>query len=393
MPAPGPPAENPRKHGKEKTANQTLLRNSSMTAGPVASGRRYGCLKSTPPVYVPGEGNRHAISADGATHTHSHPLVDLCAAHTTLTTTDHPSALNEPRALVVDAHDGGRTWLCALDSSRVHPEATFFKLQSIYSHLRHRPPSYITSCKNSGFCILASVVLVGVHSEPTPFRHHTNVASILSLTSQLGPDLCLHMGRCLQSTPIRSARAMWFVLRMYPKNSQALWLLFGFGDRMLTFSSSVALYIPVEPHRSVARSQASGALGSMMSIARTVTAGNCVSCQDSIIFVWLSFSFVWALPGLAIFQNLDFFDYFAIPESLLVNVKRCQIYHRPGVKQQKVATPGWRDHRPVHCTFTHKLCYVERQRSMRSGDADLLASVASEGTRRLELHCVGCCFG
>ena len=79
-------------------------------------------------------------------------------------------------------------------------------------------------------------------------------------------------------------------------------------------------------------------------------------------------------------------DYIAIPKAMLPQVKRCQIYHRSGAALQKIATPGWRDHRPLHCSFTHKLCYAEEKRQNSCGwDWELLARGVFSGTRRGEL--------
>ena len=52
-------------------------------------------------------------------------------------------------------------------------------------------------------------------------------------------------------------------------------------------------------------------------------------------------------------------DYIAIPSSLLPSVKSCAVFHCSGQRLQKIATPGWRDHRPLHRAFAHKLCYQQ----------------------------------
>ena len=71
---------------------------------------------------------------------------------------------------------------------------------------------------------------------------------------------------------------------------------------------------------------------------------------------------------------------------MLPQVKRCQIYHRSGAALQKIATPGWRDYRPLHCSFTHKLCYAEEKRQNSCGwEWELLARGVFSGTRRGEL--------
>ena len=48
-----------------------------------------------------------------------------------------------------------------------------------------------------------------------------------------------------------------------------------------------------------------------------------------------------------------------LPSSLLPSVNSCAVFHRSGQRLQKIATPGWRDHRPLHCAFAHKLCYEQ----------------------------------
>ena len=48
-------------------------------------------------------------------------------------------------------------------------------------------------------------------------------------------------------------------------------------------------------------------------------------------------------------------------------VKRCKIFHKSGAILQKIATPGWRDRRPVHGTF-----YVTLSNSVRSSFARIV---------------------
>ena len=79
-------------------------------------------------------------------------------------------------------------------------------------------------------------------------------------------------------------------------------------------------------------------------------------------------------------------DYIAIPKSMLQRVGNCRIFHRSGALLQKIAAPGWRDHRPLHCSFTHKLCYANdgRTKGVR-WNWELLARGVFTGARRHEL--------
>ena len=72
-------------------------------------------------------------------------------------------------------------------------------------------------------------------------------------------------------------------------------------------------------------------------------------------------------------------DYFLLPSSLLPSVRDCAVFHGSGQRLQKIATPGWRDHRPLHCAFRHKLAYVEqsRGRGHRWNHAALVAGVSA----------------
>ena len=68
---------------------------------------------------------------------------------------------------------------------------------------------------------------------------------------------------------------------------------------------------------------------------------------------------------------------------MLPKVRQCRILHRSGALLQKIAARGWRDHRPLHCSFSHKLCYVEQHRQDEvRWDKDLLARGVLEGVRR-----------
>lgn len=74
-------------------------------------------------------------------------------------------------------------------------------------------------------------------------------------------------------------------------------------------------------------------------------------------------------------------DYIALPSSLLASVNSCAVFHRSGQRLQKIATPGWRDHRPLHCAFRHQLCYAPTEATASTRwDSDLLVRGVLDGT-------------